>query len=140
MENDMSGETQAPGSLGRKRVGEVGAAGAGVGADAASGRRRWPAIAGWWLLAIGIGLVLDGFVPRLVAPYAGLVRHSEFAHELKESGHFVFTIVVAGLLWILHPWRWRGGAFLCLCGMGAGLFYTAGKMLLGRTRPVVEIA
>jgi membrane-associated phospholipid phosphatase len=53
----------------------------------------------------------------------------------RAPGHFGFTLLLAGVLTVRHPLRWRAGAFLGLCGIAGG---TAGwllKWVVGRMRP-----
>ena len=106
---------------------------------AVAGRRRAVVVA-WWVLAVCGALLLDGAIARLALPVARVVKHAEVAHELKEVGHFAFVLVLAAFVWILHPASWRGAALLCLNGLTVGLFYTLGKFVVGRVRPIVEIA
>jgi membrane-associated phospholipid phosphatase len=92
-----------------------------------------------WLLAILLALPLDGMVAGLFQPLAIVIKRSEFAHEIKEAGHFVFVLILAAFVWILHPGRWRGAALLCVSAILAGLFYSMLKWPVGRVRPIVAI-
>jgi membrane-associated phospholipid phosphatase len=54
---------------------------------------------------------------------------------LRWPGNFWFTLAVAGVLLLFHPWKWRAGGLLCLSGIMSGLFTVLLKWFVGRTRP-----
>lgn len=93
----------------------------------------------WWLVAMAIAFALDGPVARFCQPISQVVKHSEVAEELKEGGHFIFVLILAAFIWILHPLRLRGAVLICLSGITSGAFYGLLKWMVGRTRPVVGI-
>jgi len=57
------------------------------------------------------------------------------AAVVKAPGNFLFTLALAATVSLLHLRKWLAGAWLCLCGMAAGLTYWVVKWLVGRTRP-----
>jgi membrane-associated phospholipid phosphatase len=93
-----------------------------------------------WLAAIIVALLLDGTVSRLLRPYASHIARSEWAHEIKEIGHIVVVVVLAGFVAILHPLRWRGASLLLLSAVLAKCFYAVQRAALPRPKPVVAIA
>lgn len=55
---------------------------------------------------------------------------------LRLPGYFYFTIVLAGILWILHVRRGEAAALVLLSGILGGLLYCVVKWVVGRHRPV----
>ena len=92
-----------------------------------------------WSAAFLIALALDAVVPHLVEPIARGVKKNNLSDIVKVQGHFLATLTLAWFLAILHPARWRAAALLVLGGVLSGAFYSVGKWLAGRLRPVVRI-
>ncbi|MGH7178347.1 MAG: phosphatase PAP2 family protein [Tepidisphaeraceae bacterium] len=97
-------------------------------------------IACLWLLGFLAALLVDGPVARLVRPLHDSVKQAEFAEEMKESGHFAFTIVVAVVLGVLHREKWRASLLLLLSGGISGLISWVIAVSVVRVRPVVRIS
>src|SRR5690242_11370490 len=95
-------------------------------------KREFPAavIIAAWLLAVAVALALDPFVARAMHNYAPpgglgpLYKDGWIARILKSPGDFRFTLVVAVILAIFHPWRWRAAALLCCCAAFGGIAYS----------------
>ncbi len=60
--------------------------------------------------------------------------HKTLSEILKSPGSFYFTAVVAVVVAILHPWKWKAGGFLLLATIVSGVNGLI-KWLVGRTRP-----
>src|SRR4051812_32821021 len=88
------------------------------------------------IIAFAIAFALDGVIARAVSPIAPAFKASLFAHVLKVGGHFLFVLIIAVLLCIVHPQRWRAAVPLILTSMMAGLLYTLVKWPVGRIRPI----
>jgi membrane-associated phospholipid phosphatase len=89
----------------------------------------------WIAVVLSSCAILDVRVANWVhrtVPQPKLARLFEL---MKVPGHFGFTLVVAGALWIWHVRRWRAVVFLCLSAVISGILYTAAKWCVGRTRP-----
>lgn len=90
-----------------------------------------------WLMAITVATIFD-------APLAIWIRSSgveEFfrsyggvSEVMKAPGTFYFTAVVAVIVALIHPWRWKAGGFLLLATIVSGVNGLI-KWLVGRTRP-----
>jgi membrane-associated phospholipid phosphatase len=91
----------------------------------------------WCVVALGAALALDGAIARLAAPYANIIKHDAFAHELKEFGHLGFTVFFAVFVAILHRSGWRGGVMMCISAALTGVINPLVKWIVGRQRPIV---
>lgn len=88
-----------------------------------------------WLLLLAIAAPFDIPVARALE-HAGWVQSLQWLWPiLRWPGNFIFTLVIAGILLIFHPWKWRAAGLLCLSGIMSGLFTVLLKWCVGRTRP-----
>lgn len=102
--------------------------------------RRFVLLIGIWMLALAAGLALDTSVANWVDRTIPIRQAMPLFRILKAPGHFLFTLSIAAALAIWHPWRWRAGGLLCLCGMLSGLLGALMKWGVGRTRPFKGVA
>lgn len=90
-----------------------------------------------WLAAIAAAASLDRAVAMGVQS-SGLDRwmhgHKTLCEILKSPGSFYFTAIVAVIVAIVHPWKWKAGGFLLLATVVSGVNGLI-KWLVGRTRP-----
>ncbi len=93
-----------------------------------------------WMLALILAVLLDGTILRFLKPYAAAVSASSVTHELKEIGHIVFVLLLAGFVAVLHPLRWRAASLLIWTAVIAKLLYAVTKASMVRPRPIVAIA
>lgn len=94
-----------------------------------------------WALAMGLAaMVLDERVSAWVAGNVPVEQLMPLFKLMKMPGHFAFTMLVAAVVTIKHPLRWRAGAFVCLSGMLSGLLCALLKWGVGRTRPFHGVA
>src|SRR5690349_19614331 len=80
-----------------------------------------------WLIALAIAFALDPYVERFVLHIGIFPKTTTTALILRAPGVFWTTLVIALVLTILHPWKWRAGGLLCLSGMTAGILYWSCK-------------
>lgn len=92
-----------------------------------------------WLTAFALALALDGWLAGALVPAAKVIRHSELAHELREFGHFGFTIFFACFAGMLHQSNWRGAVMVILSASITGVANPLIKWGVGRVRPVVDV-
>lgn len=92
-----------------------------------------------WSAAVLIALLLDGGVARALWPVAEIVKESVLANVIKDGGHFCFVLILAGLIWLLHPSAWRGAATLILSAIASGIVYILLRWPVGRIRPIKGI-
>lgn len=92
--------------------------------------------AGLWCSAMVIAFLLDRPVAQILreSGIAGHVKGTFVAELLKVPGDFWFTAVVAVLLCIFHPWRWRAGGLVFLAAIVSGVNSII-KWSAGRMRP-----
>jgi membrane-associated phospholipid phosphatase len=93
----------------------------------------------WWSAAMLVALLLDGSAARALSPVAGIVKQSEIARSIKDGGHFVFVVFVAGFVWLLHSSSWRGAVTLILSAITSGAVYMLLRWPVGRIRPIKGI-
>jgi membrane-associated phospholipid phosphatase len=101
------------------------------------GKHRAPWIVVAWIVAISVAAVLDS----AVAGFAHQIGSDEFLNHhdwlkwfLKLPGFFGFTVILAVVIQLRHPLRWRASTFLLLCGATSGANQLM-KYIAGRTRP-----
>jgi membrane-associated phospholipid phosphatase len=70
----------------------------------------------------------------------GPVKFTTLAQVAKVPGEFYFTLAVAAVALLSHPWKWRAGGLLCLSAIVGGALYTVLKWGVGRHRPVSTYA
>jgi membrane-associated phospholipid phosphatase len=89
------------------------------------------------VIALVIAAMLDG-AAAIFARTSGaenfLETHKPLQKTLKAPGEFWFTIVIAIGVAVLHPLKWRAGAFVLLGTIVSGLNGLI-KWIAGRTRP-----
>ncbi len=88
-----------------------------------------------WVLLIAIAAPFDIPVARGVAGAHWPDSIKWLLDLLRWPGNFIFTLVIAGILLVFHPWKWRAGGLLCLSGIMSGLLTVLLKWFVGRTRP-----
>jgi len=101
------------------------------------------AIAGIWLAALAIALLLDPYVERLVLHFGPFNKESWPAVIIRFGGVFWdknyylpgVPLVAAVLLTFFHPSKWKAGALLVTSAGLGGLFYVLAKWIVGRQRP-----
>jgi membrane-associated phospholipid phosphatase len=94
-----------------------------------------------WVVAIALAAVIDPWVSgmaRGMTDSVGRLKDTPLATVLKVPGEFSFTLAVAVLAILLHPWKWRAAGLLCLSVIVGGLFYSVLKWLVGRRRPAMD--
>lgn len=118
-----------------------------LGSTSADSRRRWlPWLVWAVLLAAAFGVdwpvahwVYDHrpAIPRHSIEYQNgpVSREDTWAKVVKWPGDFRFTLVVAGLVLILHRDHWKAAGFVCLAGIFSGVTSIL-KWVFGRTRPL----
>lgn len=62
-------------------------------------------------------------------------KFSLLKRVLRWQGNYLYIMVLAGLLTVLHPRRWRAGGLMLLAGAVASFFPFILKWAVGRTRP-----
>jgi membrane-associated phospholipid phosphatase len=89
------------------------------------------------IIAIAIAALFD----RSTASFARnsgaesyLESHKHVQKTLKAPGEFYFTIVVAIVVALVHPLKWKAGAFVLIATIVSGLNGLI-KWIAGRTRP-----
>jgi len=92
-----------------------------------------------WSAATLAALLLDGILARALWPAAATIKESELAKLIKDGGHFYLVLILAGLVWLLHPSAWRGAATLILSAITSGIAYMLLRWPVGRTRPIKGI-
>ncbi|HEX2971920.1 MAG TPA: phosphatase PAP2 family protein [Tepidisphaeraceae bacterium] len=101
-----------------------------------SSRRRIVLVVAIWAVAI----VAGAFVDRSVAAWVhgqgldGTIRGQWYAQIIKVPGTYWPAVVLAGVLWVVHPLNWQAAGFMCLSGL-TGLVAAICKWGVGRTRP-----
>lgn len=113
--------------------------------------RRWIRAARFlvpWAIALAVAFLLDNpiaqwmydwrpAIPRHFIEYQNgpVSRNDLLAQVIRWPGDFRFTLVVAGVLLLLHRDRWKAAGFVLLCGIASGSnsFF---KWVFGRTRPL----
>ena len=103
--------------------------------------RAWSArpgvrVAAWWLLAVAVAVLLDGAVAHALEPYWPRVKKHAVARSLKEGGTFYFSLLLAACFGLAHRSRGRAAGLILLSGVIAGAWYSVGKWVVGRVRPV----
>jgi membrane-associated phospholipid phosphatase len=99
-----------------------------------------------WLVVLAAATLVDRTVAEWVkaraadtvhSPWHVLFNKSSFLMvTLKLPGYFYFTMVLAVILWALHPRHVEALALVLLSGTLGGLLYCVVKWLVGRHRPV----
>ena len=115
-----------------------------VGAAPLSRRERlrtvwaWPAVrlVLLWVAAVGVALLLDGVVAHALEPHWPKVKKHALARSLKEGGTFYFSLLLAACFGLAHRSRGRAAGLILLSGVIAGAWYSVGKWVVGRVRPV----
>jgi membrane-associated phospholipid phosphatase len=109
-----------------------------------SSTRRTILLTALWLAAFGVALLADRPVAEWVH-HQGWDAHRSWsaAHRgvnfvLKIPGEYFFTLAVAVAVAVVHPNRWRAGAFVALAGVVSGVNGLV-KWVVGRHRPVPEV-
>src|SRR5262245_7073262 len=97
-----------------------------------SANTRRVLVLGCWVLALALAFYLDRWAARFAEPFVLDLKHGKVAHELKEFGHFGYTLFIAAFVWILHPSSWRGASMLCTGGIIAGVANPIVKWMTGR--------
>src|SRR4051812_35461809 len=99
-------------------------------------RRLLIAIAAW-LLVIAIAAALDSRV-ALAARASGIEEfiadHPTLKAIFKAPGFYPTTIAIAVLVYLAHPLRWRGAAFVLIATATSGVQAII-KWMAGRYRP-----
>jgi membrane-associated phospholipid phosphatase len=111
----------------------------------ASGESGWSGGIAWrvvllWFFAVGVSFLFDQPIASRVYS-SGLhltLLFSPVAHFIKFFGTYYLTLAIAAILLVLHRSHVRAALLLCLSGMVAGLFYQAGKWIIGRQRPIFD--
>jgi membrane-associated phospholipid phosphatase len=88
-----------------------------------------------WIIALVIAVFLD-------APVAAYIHSTGidklvtgwWPHVIKAPGHILFTLAVAGLLWLFRRTGWKGCVFVMLAGALSSINVPI-KWMAGRTRP-----
>jgi membrane-associated phospholipid phosphatase len=62
-------------------------------------------------------------------------RYALLKHVLRAQGNYTYIIVLAVMLAVVHPRRWRAGALVLLAGAVASFLPFVLKWSVGRTRP-----
>jgi membrane-associated phospholipid phosphatase len=90
-----------------------------------------------WLAAIAFAALFDRSIAiwlRDSGAAEWIRSHKALAEILKAPGDYYFTIVLAIIVAIAHPLRWRAGGFVLLATMISGINGLT-KWIVGRTRP-----
>src|SRR5437773_630670 len=95
----------------------------------------------WIFLAWAIAIATAASLDSTVAGFAHSIGSDEFLNHhdwikwfLKIPGFFGFTVILAVVIQLLHPMRWRASVFLLLCGATSGANQVI-KYIAGRARP-----
>lgn len=92
-----------------------------------------------WLALIGLAALVDPWVAslgsRLSHAIDGPVKFTLVAKVLRLPGEFYFTLTIALIAILLHPWKWRAGGLVCLAVIVGAALYSVIKWLVGRRRP-----
>ncbi len=100
-----------------------------------TGRRRLWALG--WLLALVVAMAYDARIARWVHDVGidqWMHRHGWFGWVLRRPGNFYFTLIVAGVLCLVHAGRFRAGGLVCLSGI-LSIVNGLVKWIVGQTRP-----
>jgi len=95
----------------------------------------WIALA--WVAAIAIAAALDSTMAGLAHRIGSdefLNHHDWVKWFLKIPGFFGFTVILAVVIQLVHPMRWRASVFLLFCGATSGANQII-KYVAGRARP-----
>jgi undecaprenyl-diphosphatase len=88
-----------------------------------------------WTIAVIVAIFLD-------TPVAAYVHTNKidksvtgwWPHVIKVPGHILFTLAVAGLLWLFRRTGWKGCVFVVIAGVASGINWPI-KWIAGRMRP-----
>ena len=90
-----------------------------------------------WLATIALAMLFDRAVgnwSRNSGAAAFLESHRTLKAILKAPGEYWFVLIVAALVTVVHPLRWRAGGFVLLATLLSGANGLI-KWIAGRTRP-----
>ncbi len=89
-----------------------------------------------WTGALALAFALDRPVAQHLhdSGFAARFKGSMLAEVLKSPGYFWFTLAVAAVFWIFHPWRWKAAGLISLAGIVSGINGLI-KWCAGRVRP-----
>jgi membrane-associated phospholipid phosphatase len=100
-----------------------------------------------WVAAIAVAYQFDAQIANSVERFTQnaktgqmesigiLSKYSLPAKLIRIPGNFLFTIPVAILLFIFHPWKWRAAALMVAAAVIGGVVYQFSKWIIGRERP-----
>ena len=90
-----------------------------------------------WILAIAVAMACDRGVAtwvRHVGSDEWLRSHRLVTEIFKAPGVYATTVIIAIVVMLKHPLRWRAAAFLLLATGASGVSWGL-KLVVGRTRP-----
>lgn len=93
-----------------------------------------------WAALLGLALLVDREMAQWVHDTVPINRHSWLTHLVRLPGNYVFVLGVALLLALSHRRKWAAALPVLLSGPAVGAAYIWMKWLVGRRRPILEIA
>ena len=103
-------------------------------------RRNILLLIGLWIIAMAIVVPFDHATALWVQHHSPLRGHSILIQVMRVPGRYPYLIPLGILIGLMHRHRWHAAAPLLLTGPPVGILYTVLKWIIGRKRPIVEIA
>ena len=103
-------------------------------------RWRWLLLLTVWVAAIALALLVDARVAQWVHDSAPLHKQGWTARLVRLPGNYIFVLGVAAALLLFDRRRWAAALPLVLSGPLVGFSYLLLKWMVGRRRPVLELA
>ncbi|WP_428938976.1 phosphatase PAP2 family protein [Fontivita pretiosa] len=104
-----------------------------------SSRQLW-LISLWMTGLVAIAATIDLPVARWTHEAIPVSAPKWALKLMKSPGHFGFTLIVAAMLILWHPLRWRAAGLVCASGIISGALCALMKWCVGRTRPLHGVA
>ena len=93
-----------------------------------------------WMAAIALALLVDTRVAQWVHDSTPLHKDSWLVRLVRLPGNYVFVLGAGVVLLLLDRRRWVAALPVILSGPAVGASYVLLKWIVGRRRPVLEIA
>jgi membrane-associated phospholipid phosphatase len=103
-------------------------------------RRRLLLLLLLWIAAIALALLVDARVAHWVHDSTPLHKDSWLVRLVRLPGNYVFVLGAGMLLLLFHRQKWEAALPVFLSGPLVGASYLVMKWIVGRRRPILEIA